>query len=440
MRLPPRPGWGLLFLALLPWVSGCDQGALNPPDPANELFRDYVAIGNSITAGIQSGGINENTQRESYAALLAEQMDTPFSIPVFPHPGCPPPLAQAFPPATINPDVDCTLRAPSTTPTLNNVAVPGAEVVDVLSNFLVAGQDTPSPDTLTNANQLTSFILGGQTQLEAAKEANPTFASVWIGNNDVLGAALTGDTTRATPVDAFQTRYSRMVSELESIESLQGAVFVGVAPVTLIPHLSEGDAYAQKIPVAQAEGALPSNFELDACSGSDVLIPFQHGVALIGSAAGLQDALGDSAPTITLDCSRDRTVETTIRESISADFVEDQVLSQLGDEIKRISLLTPTERSTLQQRASRFNQIIRDQVEGEYAYVDPKPLFNENSSRIPAFPNLFDDSAPAFGPLFSLDGIHPSAETHRLVANEIIDAIKDTYDVSDQELPSVSPQ
>ena len=55
--------------------------------------------------------------------------------------------------------------------------------------------------------------------------------------------------------------------------------------------------------------------------------------------------------------------------------------------------------------------------------------------QIPAFPELFDtpdtpwDSSQPFGPLFSLDGIHPSAEAHRLVTNAIVDEIADTYDV-----------
>ena len=437
MRTLYRPGWGLFLLALLlPWVSGCDQGTLTPPDPSTELFSSYVAIGNSITAGFQSGGINERTQRESYAGLLADQMDTPFNIPALAEPGCPPPLkplSEAFPPEPIS-DQNCAFRTPSVSSPLHNVAVPQAAVIDVLTNFRVSGNDT-----LTSANELTSFILGGRTQLQAAKEAHPTFASVWIGNSDVLGAAITGDPALATSVDSFETRYSRMVTKLESIESLQGAVFVGVAPVTLIPHLSEGDEYDQNVPLAQQAGTFPSNFELNSCDGSDVLIPFRHGAALIGSAIGLKDALGDFAPSITLDCSKDRTVETTIRESIP-DNLEDRVLSQIGDENKRISLLTPTEQATLQQRAARFNQIIQNQVAGEYAYVDPNPLFRENSGQIPTFPNLLDNSSPAFGPLFSLDGIHPSAETHRLIANEIIESIKDTYDVTDQELPSVNSQ
>ncbi len=426
-----RPAWGLFVLALLlPWMGGCDQGSLDPPEVQNDLFRSYVAIGNSITAGFQSGGINKDTQQESYAVLLAEQANTPFNIPALKNPGCPPPLAQAFPPVSIAPNVNCELRTPSAESPLHNVAVPQAAVIDVLNNQSPASSPNP----------LTSFILGGQTQIEAAKKANPTFASVWIGNNDVLGAAIVGDTSLATSVDSFQTRYSRMVSELESIESLQGALFIGVADVTLIPHLSSGDAYNQNIPPAQEAGAAPSNFELTSCDGSAVSIPFRHGAALLGAAAALQENF-DDPPTITLDCSNDRTVEETIRASLSNSIAPPEaVLSQIGDNVKRISLLTSQEEATLEERATTFNQIIQNQVSDEYAYLNPNPLFEENSADIPAFPALLQPSEPSFGPLFSLDGIHPSAETHRLVANEIIETIKDAYDVSDQELPPVSSQ
>jgi len=427
MIMRPRsrfPVWGLLLLALLlPWVSGCDQDALNPPEPSNDLFRSYVAIGNSITAGFQSGGINESTQQESYAVLLAEQMETPFNIPVLSDPGCPPPLAQAFPPQRISSE-ECALRSSLSPPTLNNVAVPEARVVDVLTNL--------SPTS--NPNPLTSFILGGQTQIEMAKRANPTFVSAWIGNNDVLGAALAGDATLATSPETFQTRYAGMVSELDSISTLEGAVFVGVADVTFIPHLSRGAAYNQAIPAGQDAGAVPPNFKLESCapppSGTgDVSVPFRHGAALIGAAAGLRDELGDIAPEITLDCSQDRTVETTIRESIPDDFgaIEDSVVAQINREVRSVSLLTSQERSVLKNRVSTFNQIIQDQVADEYAYVNPNPLFENNSGQIPDFPNLFDDSTPAFGSLFSLDGIHPSSAAHQLVADAIIDKINNTY-------------
>ena len=47
-------------------VAACDSDrdvfGPNPPS-GGEIFRSYVAIGNSITAGWQSGGINDSTQQ-----------------------------------------------------------------------------------------------------------------------------------------------------------------------------------------------------------------------------------------------------------------------------------------------------------------------------------------------------------------------------------------
>lgn len=424
MRILSRPStWGLfLLLLVLPWVSGCDQGSLESPEVSDGLFRSYVSIGNSITSGFRSGGINRNTQEESYAVLLAEQMDTPFSIPALSPPGCPPPLSQAFPPETIAPDVDCALRSSSPSSTLNNVAVPAAAVIDVLNNSSSA----------SSPNALTSFILGGQTQIEAAKKAKPTFVTAWIGNNDVLGAALAGDPSLATPVDSFRTRYNRLVSELESIETLEGAVFVSVADVTLIPHLSRGAAYRN----AKRAGALPSNFNLKNCrpptdgGDGDIFIPFQHGAALLGVAQGIPESA-----TVTVDCSKDRTVEETVRENFSDSFVNaEDVLDQIPNDVEPISRLTPAETTVLENRVAAFNQIIENQIGGSYGYVNPNALFQANADKIPPFPDL--GSSQPFGPLFSLDGVHPTASAHRLVANNIIDEINATYDVNLSKISS----
>jgi len=426
-RLPSAAVALLLVLSL--GLSGCADETLTSPNTQNDLFQSYVALGNSLTAGLQSGGINQETQADAFPVLLAEQMNTPFTIPALSNPGCPPPLAQVLPPETIAPGTDCALRTGSTKSGINNVAVPNAAVIDILSN-------RPS---LANPNALTQFILGGRTQIEAAEEMNPTFATVWIGNNDVLDGAILGDTTVVTPIDSFKTRYSRMLSRLESIESLEGAVFLGVANVILIPHFSPGKAYQQA--QNQGAGVLPRNFELSSCGpgpsdSGNTLIPFRHGAALIQVADAIQPIT--PTPTITLDCTKDRTVEKTVRENLDdqvSDSRVEQVVDAIGEDIRPISLLMPDEISFFQDRVSDFNQHIRSEVGENYGYVNPNDLFRMNSEQIPDFPELSDNPDTPwgpdqpFGPLFSLDGIHPSSAAHQLVANDIIDEINTTYDV-----------
>src|SRR3954465_8330963 len=91
---------------------------LGPATPAGgDIFRSYVALGNSITAGYQSGGINDSTQRESYARLLAGQMGTQYHYAALTLPGCPPPIANVLTGArigvTTSTSTTCKLRIAS---------------------------------------------------------------------------------------------------------------------------------------------------------------------------------------------------------------------------------------------------------------------------------------------------------------------------------------
>ena len=77
-------------------LAGCEskRSLLGPTSPAGgDIFKSYVALGNSITAGYQSGGINDSTQRQSYARLLAGQMGTQYHYASIAGRGCTPPIA-----------------------------------------------------------------------------------------------------------------------------------------------------------------------------------------------------------------------------------------------------------------------------------------------------------------------------------------------------------
>src|SRR5882724_4126583 len=167
-------------------ATACNNDQLNRPfgsTPVDALFDRYVSMGNSITAGFQSGGINDSTQVQSYAVLLARAMRAPFFPPLLNRPGCPPPYTNVFAQPTPTrvgggTSTTCALRKISANPPpyISNTAVPGAEVEDILNNL----------DTASNANTLTQFFLGGLTQTQMLERAQPTFVSIWIGNNDVL--------------------------------------------------------------------------------------------------------------------------------------------------------------------------------------------------------------------------------------------------------------
>ena len=72
-----------------------------------------------------------------------------------------------------------------------------------------------------------------------------------------------------------------------------------------------------------------------------------------------------------------------------------------------------------------------------WVYLDPLPPFAQlaaDPTAIRPFP-AFDPTDPEhlsapFGTAFSLDGIHPSASTHKLVADDLIQAINAKYGTS----------
>ena len=144
-------------------------------------FGTYVSIGDSLAAGFESGGLVQTHQVNSVPALLARQAAAPdFQLPLVSEPGIPPELTlvSLVPAPTIvrKPGQGAPLNLGLPRP-YNNLAVPGATLIDAVTR-------------VTDNGGLHDLILRGRgTQLQQALALRPTFATVWIGNNDVLGAA-----------------------------------------------------------------------------------------------------------------------------------------------------------------------------------------------------------------------------------------------------------
>jgi hypothetical protein len=395
-RFSLAAGVGAALLA-----AGCHNDELTPPaTPAYAgaaTFARYIALGNSITSGFQSGGINDSTQKQAYPVLVGAAMGTPFYYPSLNLPGCPPPYTNVFTQARLGgagvTSTTCAFRA-STPPYVSNLGVPSAEVLDILQNGPAAG---------TNSNALTQIILGGRTQLQAMTAARPTFVSVWIGNNDVLGSVLAtnaGDSTLITPLATFQTQYQQVVDGVKATGAK--AVLIGVANVTEIPYVSQGGTY-YAIKAGLVTGvAFPPTFHVDAtCApnafggiGDSVLVPFPFGAALIGAAA--QAAVDD-----TLHCTEPQTV-------------------------------SPAELRKILATVTAYNAFISGAATANgWAYVDPNPTLDSLrlvAGQVAPFPNLGADcSTSPFGLAFSCDGFHPSGPSHRIIARHVVQAINAKY-------------
>lgn len=390
-------GYAAAALGLLLGVTACHNDELFRPANltlADPLFTSYVSMGNSITAGFQSGGINEATQLQSYAVLLAQQMGTPFFSPLMNQPGCPSLFTNVFTQTRVS-TIPCALRTtqPVPPPFISNVAVPGAEVMDAISNL----------DPASNANALTTFFLGALTQIEAMERARPTFVTLWLGNNDVLGAATNsanaGDGTLITPVADFTPRYDQVLDAIEATGA--EALLIGVANVTAIPFFSLGSTYwaidngfvpGQAFPPAFVVGPNCAPAAVGG-NGDQVLVPFPFGGALLTQAAA-------GTPT-TLACTEPQTIQ-------------------------------PPELATLVSTVTAYNAYIASQATARaWAYLDPNPVLDSLrtvTGQVAPFPAFGAAcSANPFGLAFSCDAVHPSAATHKLIANYAIDAINAHY-------------
>ena len=369
-----------------------DKDVLGPSTPpGGDIFKSYVALGNSITAGFQSNGINDSTQRQSYARLLAMQMGTQYHYASLAGRGCTPPIANGLTGALVGnaPAGTCDLRAASSvTDVLNNVAVPGARVLD------------PTSATTVASNALTTFILGGKTQVAKALDARPTFATIWIGNNDVLQPALSGLFQPIVSTQAqFQTAYDAMINQLlAGAPDLKG-VLIGVAKAQYLPSFTTG-ALLFATPAAQVaiNTATGKTVVVDAsCNGSTSLINI---VSLIPAIrAGTHPALIACAKGI--------------------------YPAPVGD----VYVLDPAEQTTLNAAIDAHNAYIQTKATSiNFGYFDPNTLFAaaKASGDIPAFPN-FGSTSATYGALISLDGVHPTAAAHKLIANSLIGVINAKY-------------
>ena len=404
-----------LAAATLGVLAACAKDAelrVTAPDPAlSAAFMErYVALGNSITAGYQSGGINDSTQRRSYAVLLARAAGVPFVYPAIANPGCPAPIA-TFPGTRVAPAAGQTVAtsgcygrlASSQGLVVNNVAVPGANVFDPLGLPGNAG------------SALTALILGGRTQVQAALEQNPTFVTLWIGNNDVLGPALNGTRTGVTDSAAFITTYQQTIAQLRSANPDLKGVLIGVVNVTNAPlsfplsvinrtATPSQPAFAFN---AQAAGAVQQLFGRPIafapnCNTGTPSIAFS---ALTALATGANAALPAGAP-FTFVCG-----------------------DLPGVATKTPGLLTEADRQFFIARVRGWNAYIRAKADSiGFGYYDPNSRLDvwRASGQVPPFPNLAAPSAP-FAPYVSNDGVHPSTAAHVVLAGDIAGVINAKY-------------
>jgi lysophospholipase L1-like esterase len=370
-------------------LNSCSSGSSNPLAAIQAAqaknvgnFSTTVFLGDSLTAGYQSGSLLDTQQVHGWAPVVATQANFTIVQPLIAFPGAPNvmQLVSLGPPPVIT-------TAPGTTTGRDNfaeqptdVAVPGALLNDVANTV-------PLANPAAGQQQLNQLVLGfpglgyGQaySQLQWAIYLKPTTIFLWIGNNDALVADLTGTPNSMTPVATFTTQYTALIQQLSTLTTAH-LVIANVPDVTLVPYLT---------PAAEVLA------EYSAATG----LPVSTLSVLFGISAG------DSV-----------TPEGLTEISAILAGTQKTPLSDAG-------VLTAAEQTTVRSTVTSYNQVIAQQAQSVGAtLVDIHTVFNTVASQGETISGYTGTFAFLNG-IFALDGIHPTNTGYAILANAFIDTM-----------------
>jgi lysophospholipase L1-like esterase len=378
-------GLGLLGLSL----AGCSSGSSDPLAPVKAAqaknvgnFSNTVFLGDSLTAGYQSGSLLDTQQVNGWAPLVAKQASFNIIQPLIAYPGAPNvlKLVSVGPPPVITTVSGTTTGRDNFATQVTDLAVPGALLNDVMNTVPLVN---PAP----GQQQLNQLVLGfpglgyGQalSQLGFAINAQPTTIFLWIGNNDALIADITGMPSSMTPVATFTTQYQTLMTQLTTLTPAH-LVIANIPDVTQVPYL-------QPAALILAETSQQTGLPTSVLSGLLGIVPGDY-----VNPTGLAEIpliLGGT---------------------------------QKGP-INDAGVLSAAEVVTVQAQVTAFNQVIAAQAQAAGAtLVDINALFKQVTASGLTI-NGYTGTATFLGGFFALDGIHPTNTGYAVVANKFIDTM-----------------
>ncbi|MDT0689331.1 G-D-S-L family lipolytic protein [Salegentibacter sp. F188] len=471
-------------------------------------FSNYVALGNSLTAGYADGSLYRTGQQNSYPNILAKQFslvqdNQEFTQPLVNDnagglvlggqtvPGFDTRLVLAFD-AEGNPSPQRYRGSQPTTEvgaklegSYSNMGVPGAKSYHLaFPHYGDLSGLTTQPAT-ANPYFVRFASSPGTTVVQDALAQEPTFFSLWIGNNDVLGFATSGGTgvdqtgtfTGANPMEYFSTYgqnditdpnafaavYGQMVQALAA--STSGGVLINIPDVASVPYFTTVPVDA--IPLdAQTAAALNAQF----AAYNDQILPGLMQIGLLTAeevqARRINFTEGDNFVTLADESLTDISqiiqgapfnldpqtagLLGQLRQATVGDLIPLPALGFLGttvgDDPMMVNgvsvplgdqyVLTTSEQEMIAAATASYNQTIAAlaQTNG-LGLVDANAMLTRLANEGIAFDAGTVTSEFVTGGAFSLDGIHLTPRGYAIIANGIIDEVNETYN---SEVPKVN--
>jgi hypothetical protein len=278
----------------------------------------------------------------------------------------------------------------------NNLGVPGATLFDMV--FTTGDINNLIQGNLDNVMHDLILRNGVNTALEQAIGLDPSFMTVWIGNNDVLGAVLAAtavDGVTMTPVDVFAGLYANAIGALVT-NTTADIVLVNLPYSTAAPFATSVPPFVD-IP---GLGTIPITADTGPLGPNDLVT--LYGGSLVAQGYGLPG--GPPLP---------------------------DNLNLLTGEPGYV--LRAAEVQAINDRIDAFNQVIADTAATFGLPVfDANTLFAEIASgaALPLFGGIELSADFLLGGIFSYDGIHPQNIGYALVANHLIQFINAEFGAS----------
>ncbi|MGI9531237.1 G-D-S-L family lipolytic protein [Lutimonas sp.] len=487
--------WVLLMIVAL---SSCEQGKYDREiEPPVELvsgeadFTNYVALGNSLTAGFSDGALFIESQNNSYPNLIAEKMmyagGGEFVQPLMNdntggllYGGVQIQSARlvtdlvSLAPLPKDPTTEVTnvITGP-----FKNMGVPGARSYHLLAPGF--GDLANVPLQLANPYYARMASSSSATVLGDAMAQNPTFFSLWIGANDVLGYGQSGGdgSNDITDKALFDGSMAALISTLTSGGAkgvvgnipniLTGAYFTAVPYAPLDPSNPE---YAEQIPTLNAAYAqlnqafaflgVPERSVVFSETEASPVVIFDESLANISAqlnavliagglnplTAGLlsqqyaQSRQANENDILTL------TSQTAIAE-INTEYFQQLVdmgvpaatagqlsVNGLTYPLADTYVLIPTEQMEISDATAAFNATIAQlTTNAGLAAFDAFALINQIHESGYSSDGFNITTEFIFGGLFSLDGLHLTARGNAIVGNEMMKVIDATYESNFEE-------
>lgn len=454
-------------------------------------FSKYIALGGSLTSGFKDGALYIEGQKQSYPAIIAEQMKRAgggmFNIPYMEDElggisflG----ISNKLSLEVVNGGLSPTVAQGQGITTLTNIysqgpyqnmGVPGAKSYHLIS--LGYGDPTNLPLGVANPYFVRFASSPNTSILEDAMKQDPTFFSLWIGYNDILGYAMSGGdgSNTLTSVSTFQNTYNTLLSKLVSkgakgivanIPNVTASPFFTTVPYNpLTPQnltktnpnqIKElNNAFESinnvfdflqhperkiKYSSTQANPLLIKDKDLVDLKSQIKMVLISKGVStnqaeLMGTLYG-QSRQATSEDFIALTALRSiaQINSKAISEGIPSSLAVNGVTYPLVDSW----VLTAKEREKTNLATMQFNNIIKN-LSDQYnlAFFDANALINDlNKNSGLNFNGVNYTSQFITGGAFSLDGIYFTSRGYAIIANGFIKAINKKYK---SNLPYVDP-